>query len=315
MKYAFERLSEDDFEKLVVCICQHELGIGIHSFSKGRDGGRDGYFSGMATSYPSPTEPWSGRFIIQAKHVTKTTATCSDKDFFENQSSIVNGEIKRMNDRTIIDPFDCYLLFTNRQMSGDAHRKIVQYLQSKLDRQNVDLFGYDDLERYVDYYPELISQFNLFRYMIPNRFYEKDIRDVIVLFSKKSDRWVYPDEDNSDNDSLDYSEKEKKNKLNKVSDVYFEEIKSHSLAYFTDIDKFLCDPRNREYTIKYRNAIGDVRGYIQKNVELHSFVEILESIIELIVGNDDSKDVHRVRALVRVFVHYMYWNCDIGRKS
>lgn len=41
----------------------------------------------------------------------------------------------------------------------------------------------------------------------------------------------------------------------------------------------------------------------------------MEFIIDTITGADTDSDVFRVRALVRVFVHYMYWNCDIGRKE
>jgi hypothetical protein len=48
MDYKLENLSEDDFEKLVNILCQDILGMGTVSFTKGRDGGRDGRF----TSYP-----------------------------------------------------------------------------------------------------------------------------------------------------------------------------------------------------------------------------------------------------------------------
>ena len=42
---------------------------------------------------------------------------------------------------------------------------------------------------------------------------------------------------------------------------------------------------------------------------------MLEAIIENIIGADSQSDVFKERMMVRVFVHYMYWNCDIGRKQ
>lgn len=41
MKYAYEDLSEDQFEQLVALICQKLLGISVQPFAKGPDGGRD----------------------------------------------------------------------------------------------------------------------------------------------------------------------------------------------------------------------------------------------------------------------------------
>ena len=42
MDYRLELLSEDNFENLINRICQEVLGTGVISFSKGKDGGRDG---------------------------------------------------------------------------------------------------------------------------------------------------------------------------------------------------------------------------------------------------------------------------------
>ena len=111
-----------------------------------------------------------------------------------------------------------------------------------------------------------------------------------------------------------YIDKELKNALNNVDDAYFKDIKDYSLKYFRDIDRFLHDPINSEYLVMYLNTIADLRAYILRNEASYTFVQLLESIIEQIVGVDCKQDIHKVRALVRVFVHFMYWNCDIGKK-
>ena len=48
MKFAYEDLSDDQFEKLIVFLCQHLLGISVQGFAKGPDGGRDAKFVGTA---------------------------------------------------------------------------------------------------------------------------------------------------------------------------------------------------------------------------------------------------------------------------
>ena len=313
--YDFDQMGEDEFEAMVIDLCNDLLGIGVHSFTKGRDGGKDGFFTGTAQAYPSKAAPWSGDFIVQAKHTTNPNGSCADNDFFSNKSSILNKEIKRLNERrqNAGQAFNCYLIFTNRKLPGGAHTSIKKHLQTELDVENVDVIGVENLTRYVNDRPDVIKRYNLFRSMLPDRFYEKDIRDVIVLFSQHSD-WMEASPV-QDEHPFDYTDKERKNALNKVNEYYFDEIKSHSLPHFQSIDNFLKDPRNRDCLSKYENTTSDIRGYVHKNIGSKTFMELLETISENIAGADVSEDIHKVRKLVRVFVHYMYWNCDIGRKS
>ena len=68
MKYAYEDLGPEQFETLIVLLCQRLLGISVQGFAKGPDGGRDAKFVGTAELHPSKVDPWSGTTIIQAKH-------------------------------------------------------------------------------------------------------------------------------------------------------------------------------------------------------------------------------------------------------
>lgn len=314
IQYGFEQMSEDAFEALVVDLCNDLLGIGVQSYAKGPDGGKDGFFTGTANNYPSAKEPWKGTFIIQAKHTTLLGASCSDNDFFSNKTSVLNKEIKRLNERRNEgQAFDCYIVFTNRKLSGGVHTDIKNHLQKELSIDYVDIIGLETLTRLVGNKPELVARYDLLRNMLPDRFFENDIRDVIVLFSQNSD-WMNA-VPRPDPNPMDFTEKERKNALNQVNDYYFSEIKSHSLKYFDMIEAFLKDPRNREYLQKYENTTSDIRGFIQKNIDTHSFVDLLETISDRISGADPNEDVHHIRKLVRVFVHFMYFNCDIGQKE
>ena len=68
MEFAYEDLSDDQFEKLVVFLCQRLLGIAVQGFAKGPDGGRDAKFVGTAELHPSKAAPWVGTTIVLAKH-------------------------------------------------------------------------------------------------------------------------------------------------------------------------------------------------------------------------------------------------------
>lgn len=311
-RYAFEYLSESEFEDLIVAICQNVLGISAHAFTSGRDGGRDSSFSGTAANYPNAKHPWSGNFIIQAKHVKDPNESCSDGAFYPNNSGIIVKEVAKIKKRKQTEQIDCYIIFTNRKLTGGVHPQIVQYMTNELGISNVDVHGVEDLHKYVIRYPQLVKNFNLVRHLLPDQFYEQDIRDVIVLFGKNTN-WATVDPI-ANEDKIEYIDKELKNALNNVDDAYFKDIKDYSLKYFRDIDRFLHDPINSEYLVMYLNTIADLRAYILRNEASYTFVQLLESIIEQIVGVDCKQDIHKVRALVRVFVHFMYWNCDIGKK-
>lgn len=313
--YDFNHIGEDDFEGLVVDLCNSLLGIGVHSFTKGPDGGKDGFFDGTAQYYPSTNAPWIGKFIIQAKHTTEIGASCADNSFFANQTSVVNKEIQRLvqmrNDKG--QTFDCYLLFTNRKLPGATHTALRQHLQKGLGIQSADVIGLEDLIRYVEQKPELVRRYRLTQYLLPDQFYESDIRDVIVLFSNNTN-WIKA-RPVKDTNPFEFADKERKNALNNIDEEYFNDIKSHSLKFFRIIDCFLQDPRNAQYLVKYQNTTSDLRGYILKHSDTYTFKTMLETIIDTITGADTGSDIFRVRSLVRVFVHYMYWNCDIGRKE
>ncbi len=71
--YHLHELSTQEFEALVIHICQKLLGNGTLNFSQGPDGGRDGKDEGTSNQYPSSASPWAGKFIIQAKKKTIPT--------------------------------------------------------------------------------------------------------------------------------------------------------------------------------------------------------------------------------------------------
>ena len=107
--YRLYELSDEGFENLVGYICSRELGTGTITFAKGRDGGRDGRFEGVAQNYPSRSSPWQGKFIVQAKHTTNPIASYADNDFEKNRTSVIAQEIPRMRALKRAGEVDNYL--------------------------------------------------------------------------------------------------------------------------------------------------------------------------------------------------------------
>src|ERR1700722_12888532 len=95
--FPYENLSDEEFEDLVIRICKEILGIAAKTFSPGPDGAKDSWFEGTAQKFPSTTAPWSGKFVIQAKHTRTLNASCADNNFSVNASSVLLKEIKRLN--------------------------------------------------------------------------------------------------------------------------------------------------------------------------------------------------------------------------
>jgi len=312
-QYPYENLSDEEFENLIIRIGKEVLGIGCKTFSIGKDGAKDSWFTGKAECFPSKEAPWSGRFNLQAKHTKFQNASCSDNNFSVNKTSVLSKEIIRLKEVMKATPFDNYIIFTNRKLSGGTHSTIVKMLQAGLGIQNVEIIGREDLDSYLTDYPHIADQFGLYRFQTPLRFYEKELKDVIIVFSEQSKS--ISTEVKSYITSFIVINKEKKNELNNLSEDYFEFLKNHSLQYFEDIEKFLRDPKNEPYMKMYSNTVSDLQDAItiERN-RFNEFEHVIKHLVEYTVGNNEDK-LKDLRKIVRVFIHFMYFNCDIGKTA
>ncbi|RPH34074.1 MAG: hypothetical protein EHM93_02630 [Bacteroidales bacterium] len=310
-QFPYENLTDEEFEALVIRIGKEILGIGCKTFSIGKDGAKDSWFTGTANYFPSNAAPWTGTFNLQAKHTKVHNASCSDNDFSVNQTSVLVKEINRLNEVRKNTPFDNYIIFTNRKLSGGAHPTIVKMLQDGIGIQNAEIIGREQIDTYLTDYPYIAYQFGLYKFNAPLRFYEKELRDVIIVFSEQSH--AISTEAKSYITSFTVIDKVKKNELNNLSQEYFEFLKSHSLQYFEEIEKFLRDPKNEAFTRMYSNTVSDLQESItvERN-RFNEFEHIIKHLVDYTVGNNEEK-LKDLRKIVRVFIHFMYFNCDIGK--
>ncbi len=310
-QFPYENLSDDEFESLIIRICKDILGIGCKTFSLGKDGAKDSWFTGTADFFPSNSEPWSGKFNIQAKHTKVLNASCADNDFSVNKSCILNKEIERLNEIKTTTPFDNYIIFTNRKLSGGSHPIIIKMLQDGIGIDNVEIIGREQIDTYLTDSPQIANQFGLYKFITPLRFYEKDIREIIIDFAENSKS--ISSEAKSYLINFDLIDKERKNELNNLSKDYFDFIKDHSLQYFEEIENFLRDPKNEQYTRMYANTISDLQESITiERSRFNEFEHVIKHLVDCVIGENEEK-LKDYRKIVRVFIHFMYFNCDIGK--
>jgi RNA-binding protein YhbY len=313
MNYRLEDISADDFEKLVNELCRIMLGIGVVDFSKGRDGGRDGRLTGTANEYPTKVNPWTGRFIIQAKHTEDYKASCSNNGFHGNKSSLVNGEIDKLN--KLIgkgEIIDNYLIFTNRK-EAESREAIIKHIKTQTNITNVDVIGNATISSWIFKNDALAKQFKLGLYALPLQLTEFDIKEVIISFGKnlKNIQKI----STIDDEMLLSKDKEGqggKNELNNLSATYYKnQIKSKTLKYFAQIDDFLQN--DNDYADIYYNFAEELSNKIEvKRDNFNKFEEVFMYLYDLIF-EANRIDLNKDRRLIWIFLHHLYFNCHIGR--
>lgn len=304
--YPLCELSEDEFEQLVNMICQDLLGRGVVSFTKGKDGGRDGRFEGTAEKYPSNKSPWSGKFIIQAKHTNNPIASFSDPDF----SSIIKKEIPRVIKIKKGEGLDNYLIFTNRKHTGIVGERLIKEMKRKIQLNNIDIIGLETLITYLRRNSSIVASFDLENLKNPLRIHPDDIKDVILAFNKNKQKLNPKDISNP----FGYIDIGTKNKINKLNEDYFKFIKDTSQIYFNKITQFLGDPKNAKFLEVYKNIVEELQAKIITNrSNFTEFNEIFEYYYDYILIR--CSELKKIKRLIRVFLHFMYWSCDIGKKE
>jgi hypothetical protein len=105
--------------------------------------------------------------------------------------------------------------------------------------------------------------------------------------------------------------KDRKNAVNGLTKSYYEYMKRDSLPSFGRIKNFLGDERNADLRNLYHDAADELKQkIITFRADFHNFDEVLTHVFDLIVSNNEP--LRGKKRLVRAFLHYMYFDCDIG---
>jgi hypothetical protein len=314
MKYVYENLADEQFEVLIIFLCQKLLGISVQGFSKGVDGGRDAKFVGTAELHPSKASPWKGITIIQAKHTIGYNKSFSETDFYnpkQGTKSILSDELPRIKRLRADKQLDNYMLFANRRLAANAETEIVKYISKPCDipPASIYLCGLGQLELLFKHFPEVPRLANLDLVDSPLIISPDDLSEIIQALARNRET-VNAVLDTPPTPRVTY---EDKNKINRMTQEYAEYQRKLYLKETPQVYTFLAAPENKELLQMYESVVEEFQSKIlSKRKDYQNFDEVLEYLLHLLFERDPVLRQHAHKRLTRAVLFYMYWNCDLG---
>jgi hypothetical protein len=313
MKYAYEDLGSEQFEELVVLLCQRLLGISVQGFAKGPDGGRDAKFVGTAEIHPSKADPWSGTTIIQAKHTNGYNRNFSETDFFSLTAlnTVLGKEIPRIKKLREAKQLDHYMLFANRRLAGRAETEIRSHIASEcsVPVPSIYLCGVEQLELWLKTFANVVKLANLNPVDSPLIVSPDDLAEVVQALARNRAE-VAAVLDDPPTQRVAYEEK---NKLNNMTPEYAKALRQRYLKESAQIRTFLSAPENMELLRFYETVADEFQlKIIAKRKDYQTFDEVMEYLLDLLFARDPVLRQTAHKRLTRAVLFYMYWNCDIG---
>jgi len=312
-KYAYEDLHEDQFEKLIVLLCQRLLGIATQGFAKGPDGGRDAKFVGTAELYPSKSAPWTGTVIVQAKHTKGYNRNFSERDFYNpsSESAVMSEEVPRIKKLREAGQLDHYMLFANRGLPALYETKIRDHISTQcgIPSESVRLCGIEQLEMWMKRFPEVVQEAGLDAVGSPLLISPNEIAEVVQAFAHQKDRLLAV-LDNPPTVRVSY---EQKNILNNMTAEYAKYQRQRYLKETAQIRTFLAAPENIELLRMYESAVDEIQPkIIAKRKDYQTFDDVMNYLLDILFQRDAVLRQNIHKRLTRALLFYMYWNCDIG---
>jgi len=313
MKYAYENLSDDQFEHLIVFLCQRLLGISVQGFAKGPDGGRDAKFVGTAELHPSKAAPWVGTTIIQAKHTNGYNRHFSESDFFSTTAAntVLGKEIPRIKKLREGKQLDHYMLFANRRLAGNAESEIREYIaaQCAIPAPSIYLCGLEQLDVWLKTFPDVAGKADLDPVDSPLIVSPDDLAEVVQALARNM-AVASTSFDDPPTTRVTY---ERKNAVNNMSVDYARAQRKKYLKETTQIHAFLAAPENLELLRMYESVVDEFQlKIIAKRKDYQTFDNVMEYLVDMLFNRDPVLRQHANKRLTRAVLFYMYWNCDIG---
>jgi len=313
MKYAYEDLSDDQFETLVVLVCQRLLGISVQGFAKGPDGGRDARFTGVAELHPSTASPWADTTIIQAKHTNGHNRNFSEKDFYSEQSNntVIGKELDRIKALREANELDHYILFANRRLTALADTEIKKHISTEcgIPIEDVYLCGVEQLEILLKRFPDIATEAELDPIDSPLIVSPDELAEVVQAFHQHKNG-LKAVLDDPPTERVRY---ETKNRINNMSAEYARSLRKKYLKETGQIRTFLAAPENLEILRCYESVVDEFElKIIAKRKHYQRFDDVMEYLLDLLYNRDPVLRQKGHKRLTRAMLFYMYWNCDIG---
>ena len=310
MKYPYEDMSSQQFERLIIFLCQNLLGISVQGFSDGPDGGRDAKFIGTAELHPSKALPWVGTVIIQAKHTNGYNKSFSEPDFYSRTGSgnTLSDEIVRIKKLREKNDLDHYMLFSNRRLAANTENEIRNHISDEcaIPLESIYLCGVEQLEIFLKKFPDVPKLAKIDPIDSPLIVSPDEIADVVeALVEHKK---LVTETFKAPQPKTPYEEK---NKLNNMSTEYADQQRKRYLKDTGLVQSFLSLPGNYELLQRYETAVEEIQlGIVAKRNDYQSFDDVMQYLAKLLFDRDPV--LRRNKRLTRVVLFFMYWSCDIG---
>ncbi len=313
MKYAYEDLSDTQFEHLVVILCQQLLGVSVQGFAEGPDGGRDAKFVGTAELHPSKAVPWIGTTIIQAKHTNGYNRSFSEYDFFSTSTAntVIGKEIPRIRKLREKKQIDNYMLCANRRLAGNAESEIRAHIAMEcgIPEGSIYLCGLEQLEIWLKMFPMVPKLADLDPVDSPLTVSPDDLAEVVQALARQKDG-VSAVLDDPPTPRVSYQQK---NAINNMTDEYARVQRKKYLKETAQIHAFLAAPENLELLHLYESVTDEFQlKIVAKRKDYQTFDDVMNYLMDLLFNRDPVLRQHAHKRLTRAVLFYMYWNCDIG---
>jgi hypothetical protein len=176
-RYNLHRLGWTAFEDVCMQIMRVVLGETCARFRPGPDGGRDGWFQGVAAGYLVNQANLSGAFVIQCKHTSLAHAPLDVAD--------LKKEIGKV--RSLAAKVPCnYVLMTNRQVTALAEDKIRTEIEALPGVGRCLVLAETWLEDTIDAHPRLLR-------MVPRLYGIGDLSQIVSFVLQEQTRAVLED--------------------------------------------------------------------------------------------------------------------------
>ncbi|HXA16371.1 MAG TPA: ABC-three component system protein [Thermoanaerobaculia bacterium] len=317
MKYAYEDLSWEQFETLIVLLCQKLFGISVQGFSPGPDGSRDAKFVGTADHYPSDASPWVGTTIIQAKHTNGYNRSFSEYDFFGakgGSNTVIGKELPRITRLRKRSQLDHYILFANRRLAGEAESVIRAHIATNcaIPESSIGLCGVERLELWLRVFPDVPKHADLDPLDSPLIVSSVELAEIVQAFARQRDE-ILAIIDDPPTARLAYDQK---NTLNNMTPEYAKELRGRYLKDTAQIKTFLAAPENLELQRLYESVVEEFQHKIIANRKAYqTFDQVMIYLADQLFARDVVLRQLPHKRLTRTVLFYMYWNCDIGRSG
>ncbi len=174
------KLGDEAFESLCKAILFEVIGNGVIPFyNKGKDGGREAKYKGIASAYPSDKGQWDGAWIFQVKYSDYLHDAKNARDYIK---SSLNDEFNNLVKYDYIKNGECniYIYITNVPFSGEFDKGTHDYFKEK-----IDAFKKENSKiKEIHYWDgEKIKNFLIKYPNIEEAFFPKDINKVLTGLS------------------------------------------------------------------------------------------------------------------------------------